>query len=115
MKKPIIYIQFDHELYRKVHYQKVYFYYLLKGFGPVCIELEDSIDIILDKLNKGCKIEKKYLKRINNFFRFFDNHNNDSIYETIRNSSLSDVSTKLNKNKEQFIFLIIIILLFFLK
>lgn len=81
----------------------------------MCIELEDCIDIIIDKLNKGWKIEKKYLKRINNFFRFFDNHNNDKIYETIRKSSLNDVSTKIKKNKEQFIFLIIINLLFLSK
>ena len=61
------------------------------------------------------KNRKKYLKRINNFFRFFDNHNSDNIYETIRKSSLNDVSTKIKKNKEQFIFLIIINLLFLSK
>ena len=115
MKKPIIYTQFDYELYRKNHYQKGYFDYLLNGFGPVCFELEDCINIIIDKLNNGCKIEKKYLKRINNFFRFFDNHNNDRIYEAIRNSSLINVSTKIKKNKELIIFVIIINLIFFSK
>ena len=113
MKKPIIYTQFDYEQYRKVHYQKGYFDYLLNGFGPVCVELEDCIDMIIDKLKKGCKIEKKYLKRINHFFRFFDNHNNDRIYKTIRNSSFDGVATKIKENKGQFILLIIINFLFF--
>ena len=52
MNKPIIYTQFDYELHRKVHYLKGYFDYLLNGFGPVCIEMEDCFDIIIDKFNK---------------------------------------------------------------
>ena len=109
LKKPIIYTQFDYEEYRNLQYKKGYFDYLVNGFGPVCIDLENCIDTIIKEIKKGCKKEKKYLKKINNFFRYFDNHNNDRIYNVIRNPSLN------NNNKGLFFFTAAINCIFIIK
>ena len=86
LKKPVIYTQFDYEIYRKNHYKKGYFDYILNGFGPVCHDLESCINIIIDELKSGCKMKNKYLKRVLKFFPFFDRYNNDRIYNSIKNS-----------------------------
>jgi len=108
MKKPVIYAQFDYEVYRKTHYKKGYFDYNLNGFGPVCLDLESCINIIIDELKGGCKIKNKYLKRVLKFFAFFDRYNNDRIYNAIKNSESLE-SYNLNQ------ITIIIYILFFVK
>lgn len=85
MKKPIIYTQFDYEEYRKNHYKKGYFDYVLNGFGPVCYDLDICINYIIDELKDKCKLKNNYLKRIKKFFAFIDNNNN-RIYNAIKNS-----------------------------
>ena len=85
LKKPIIYTQFDNEEYRKNHYQKGYFDYHINGFGPICLDLENCINVIIDALKDGCKMKIKYLRRVQKFFAFFDTNNNNRIYNSIRN------------------------------
>ena len=94
MKKPVIYTQFDYEEYRKNHYKKGYFDYILNGFGPVCHEIETCINFIIDTLKNKCIIRKKYFKRIQKFFAFFDRNNNNRIYNTIKNSELLETNIK---------------------
>ena len=110
IKKPIIYAHFDYEKYRNLQYQKGYFDYRLNGFGPVCIDLENCIETIVNTIKTGCKLEIKYLKGIKKFFRFFDNHNNDRIYNAIRNSPYDDEINKNQRIKDIYIFVIIVII-----
>ena len=109
MKKPIIYTQFDYEEYRKNHYKNGYFNYILNGFGPVCLDLEDCITSIIVQLKEKCKIRKIYLKRIQKFFAFFDRNNNERIYNAIKNSESLE---NIDKNQKLInVFIIIIIFL----
>lgn len=59
MKKPIICAQFDYEKYRNLQYPKGYFDYRVNGFAPICTDLENCIDKIIEVIKKGCKIENK--------------------------------------------------------
>ena len=111
MQKPIIYTQFDFEVYRKNHYKAGYFNYNLNGFGPVCFDLETCIDYIIAQIKGKCKIEKKYLKRIKKFFAFFDRNNNDRIYNAIKNESFEKID-KFQSKINIFIIIIIIIKIF---
>lgn len=110
LKKPIIYTQFDYEEYRNNHYKKGYFDYLTNGFGPICFELEKCIDLILDELKNDCRIKNNYLKRINKFFAFFDESNNNRIYQAIRDLSFEKKDISQNEN----IIIIFIIILCFI-
>ena len=113
IEKPIVYTQFDYEIYRKIHYKKGYFDYLTNGFGPICYDLECSINAIINEIESGCKIKKKYLRRIKKFFAFHDKNNNERIYKAIKNLSFNSMQ---DSNKlEKFFFVLNIVFLFKLK
>ena len=82
LKKPIIYFQFDIEEFRKYNY-KGCFNFEKDGFGPVCYDIQCVVYEIIKEIKNECKINKKYLKRINKYFDFSDNNNNDRIYVEI--------------------------------
>ena len=82
LKKPIIYLHFDIDEYKKYN-TKGYFNYEKDGFGLVCFEFQCVIDELVTEIKNECKIRKKYLKRINKFFSFLDKNNNDRIYHEI--------------------------------
>jgi len=64
LKKPIIYLHFDIDEYKKYN-TKGYFNYEKDGFGLVCFEFQCVIDELVTEIKNECKIRKKYLKRIN--------------------------------------------------
>jgi CDP-glycerol glycerophosphotransferase (TagB/SpsB family) len=85
LRKPVIYSQFDYDDYRRYHYQKGYFDYEKDGFGYISHDLNNTVDKIIDEIENNCLIKKKYSRRINKFFSYFDQHNNDRIYMEIIN------------------------------
>ena len=86
LKKPIVYTHFDYVEYRNNHYQNGYFNYLKNGFGPVCYDFNCSIKQIILKIKNGCYIEKIYLQRIKNFFKYNDEKNNERLFHLLINS-----------------------------
>lgn len=109
LRKPVLYAHFDYEEYRKNHYPEGYFDYEKDGFGPVSYDLKSTIDEIINEIENNCFLRKKYLKRINKFFTFSDEHNNDRLYKEIINNK------KLRKPISTIIYTIIIILIINLK
>ena len=97
LKKPIIYTQFDYEEYRKNHYQKGYFDYIIHGFGPVCHNFECAIAKIISKLEDNCVLEKKYLNRIKEFFKYMDGNNSERLYLNLLNNSDNNNLKDYNK------------------
>ena len=75
MRKPLLYYQFDEEIYRKMHYQQGYFDYDINGFGPVKRQLAELINELDRICNNEFAIDKKYKDRINSFFEFNDSNN----------------------------------------
>ena len=96
LKKPILYIQFDLEEYKKyISYD--YFHFEKENFGPICYEINCMINEIIKKILDDCKVENKYLKNIRKYFAFSDKNNNDRIYLEItkKNNHENSSSTKL--------------------
>jgi len=87
LKKPIIYTQFDYEEFRLNQYPEGYFSYKNDGFGPIYFDINSSVNSIINSIKNNCQLNNKYLRRINSFFTFFDEHNNDRIYEQIMRRS----------------------------
>lgn len=84
LKKPVIYTQFDKDTFYLGHlYKEGYFIYDKKGFGPVVYNYEDTVKEIIKFIENDCKLEKKYEKRIDDFFAFTDRNNCKRIYEEI--------------------------------
>ena len=84
LHKPIIYTQFDTEkFYESQIFDKGYFEYEKNGFGPICKTIDETVNTIIKIIDNNCVIDKKYDKRINNFFEYTDNKNCERIYNKI--------------------------------
>lgn len=84
LKKPIIYTQFDkNSFYEGQVYEKGYYDYERDGFGPVCYNYEDTVNEIIKCIENDCKIQDIYLKRIENFYAYYDKNNCKRVYEEI--------------------------------
>ena len=87
LKKPLIYYQPDNEEFFKAQiYDKGYFEFDKMGFGPLIEEEDKLVDEIAEIIKKDCKIEKKYEKRIDDFFKYNDTKNCERVIEAIKNS-----------------------------
>ena len=87
MRKPVIFYQFDLQKFRKHHYKSGYFDYANNSFGKSYTEAS----IVLCELERIIKNKyipsKEYIKDHNNIFPFYDDNNNERIYEMIQSWS----------------------------
>ena len=65
--------------------------------GKVTYNIEDTIEEIINILNNNCKMEQKYLNRVENFFKYNDSNNCKRIYELIEKITKGGESTDENK------------------
>lgn len=75
LKKPLIYFQFDKDIFFGNHYKKGIFSYETDGMGKVVYTEEDLIDKIKYYFENDFEIEKVYLDRINNTYAYNDRNN----------------------------------------
>ena len=84
LKKPVVYSQFDKDEFFKGHsYDEGYFSYEDNGFGPVCRDLESTVDAICKYVENDCKNSDKYIKRIEDFYPFFDDKSCERVYNDV--------------------------------
>ena len=84
MKKPVIYTQFDRDEFFTQHtYTQGYFSYEDDGFGPVCYNYDDTVNEIIKMIENDCKMEEKYIQRVENFYEYHDRNNCKRVYEEI--------------------------------
>ena len=83
--KPVIYTQFDKELFETGHsYVPGYYDYERDGFGPVCHDHESAVEAIINAVSRDCPEDSIYLDRVNSFFAFRDRNNCKRILEEIK-------------------------------
>lgn len=88
LKKPVVYSQFDKDTFFSGHsYKQGYFSYEDNGFGPVCYDLESTVDAIVNEIEHDCQNDEKYIKRIEKFYPYFDDDNCKRVYDAIMNVS----------------------------
>ena len=83
IEKPILYIHFDYDEYRRNHFPEGYFNYKKDGFGPVCYDSKCLIKNVEYQLKNKCKLKKIYSKRIKQFFRYIDDKNSMRVFKGI--------------------------------
>ena len=82
--KPVVYTQFDKEKFFSTHsYVQGYYDYERDGFGPVCYDLDSSVEAIVEIIKNGCAEPDTYRERVDEFFAFRDSLNCRRIYEEI--------------------------------
>ena len=86
LKKPIVYSQFDKEQFfsGEHSYTKGYFSYEDNGFGPVCYDLDTTVEEMIKVIENDCANTEKYISRIEEFYEYFDENSCQRVYEAIR-------------------------------
>ena len=86
LRKPVVYSQFDNEQFfsGEHSYTKGYFSYEENGFGPVCYDLESTVDEMIKYIENDCKNSDEYIGRIEDFYEYFDSDSCKRVYENIR-------------------------------
>ncbi len=85
LEKPVVYFRFDEEeFYKGQVYDKGYFDYDKDGFGPVYREYDKFIDGLIKLVESDGKLDDKYAKRIDKFFKYKDQKNCERVYNEIK-------------------------------
>ncbi len=85
LKKPVAYAHFDVETFFEGHsYDKSNFFSDEDdGFGEVYYDYETLIQGVVDTINNGCAMSKKYKDRVDKFFHKVDKNNSKRTYDAI--------------------------------
>lgn len=86
LKKPVIYAQFDKKKFFSDHtsVKDDFWDYERDGFGPVASSYEETLREIIKVIEDKCEMSKKYIKRAEEFFVYFDKNNSKRVYEAIK-------------------------------
>ena len=72
MRKPLVYL---HHKDIPQHYEEGTFFYDTMGFGEICHDNDELIDLLCEYMKNDCKMKETYIKRADDFF-YYDDHNN---------------------------------------
>lgn len=80
MKKPLVYF---HPAQLPAHYEDGGFFYDTMGFGEICTESDQLVDLLCEYMEQGCVMKQKYVDRVEEFYEFDDHNNCQRIYDEI--------------------------------
>ncbi len=80
MRKPIVYYQ-PKEV--PMRFEEGGMKFATMGFGPLCIEYEDAVQLICKFMENECRIPEEYKRRADDFFAFDDFNNSQRIYDAV--------------------------------
>lgn len=84
LRKPVVYTQFDQDTYYESQiYAKGYMDDSKDGFGPVVTSVESAVRGIINMLESGCRMDRKYLGRVDRFYAWHDRNNSQRVYDAI--------------------------------
>lgn len=83
LRKPLLYYQFDYEMFRKGQYSEGYFSYKEDGFGKVCEKEQDVVREIKQITENGMTMPNLYQQRVDEFFSYRDKNNCERNYKAI--------------------------------
>ena len=78
MRKPVVYL---HHNAIPQHYEEGTFFYDTMGFGEICHDNNELIDLLIDYMKHDCVMKEEYRKRADDFFTYDDHNNCARIYQ----------------------------------
>ena len=78
MRKPVVYF---HPPKLPPHYVEGGFFYDTQGFGEICTEAEELVDVLCEYMKNNCQLKDFYKERQDDFFAFDDRKSCRRIYE----------------------------------
>lgn len=88
LHKPILYYQYKDDYHFDV--ANGYFKYETMGFGEVCRDEDEIVDLVCEYVANDCMIKDEFSKRIDDFFYYTDRNNCKRVYEAIKKLPLKD-------------------------
>ena len=88
LRKPVLYYQYSDDYHFNI--EESYFKYETMGFGEVCRDEDELVDIIIEYLENGCATKEKYSKRVDDFFVFTDKNNCKRVHNAINKIPIKD-------------------------
>lgn len=80
MKKPIVYF---HPSQLPAHYEDGCFFYDTMGFGEICTESEQLVDLLCEYMENNCVMKPEYVARVEDFYHYDDHDNCRRIYDQV--------------------------------
>lgn len=84
MKKPVIFYQFDYEIFRKLQYGEGYFDYRNNPFGKSFIQAKQVFEEIEKIIESEYKISEEFTKAHRNFFPLYDTKNCERVFDVVK-------------------------------
>lgn len=84
LDKPLFYYQFDYDEFRSRHLEEGYFDYEHDGFGPVCINEKELLELLSLRMAPNYIDDLSYQTRRNDFFTLKDRDNCRRTFEAIK-------------------------------
>lgn len=81
LKKPVLYYQYGEDYHFNL--EESYFDYDTMGFGEVCENEDELIDLVEQYLEKDCEMKEKHIKNVEDYFLFTDKNNCMRVHEAI--------------------------------
>lgn len=88
LKKPVIYYQFDKDMFYKDHYKKGYFQVENDGFGDVISDGKQLLKKINYYIDNNFIMEEKYVSRVDNTYKFTDKNNCKRLIDYLKNQKV---------------------------
>ena len=86
--KPVLYYHYSSDYHFDL--EDTFYDYETMGFGEICKDEEDLIELIVEYIENDCKIKDEYARRIKEFFIYTDKNNCKRVSEAIREIPLKD-------------------------
>lgn len=87
MKKPVIFFQFDEEMFRKYQYSEGYFDYHDTPFGDFCLTREQVIQSLDKLVQSGFSPSEEYMAEHKRVFTVYDSGNSERIYQELKDNA----------------------------
>ncbi len=81
MRKPVVYY---HPEELPPQYEEGGLIYSTMGFGPICTNHQEVVDVLCGAIEKNCQMEAEYIRRADDFFAYDDHNNCQRIYDEIK-------------------------------
>ena len=82
LKKPVLYYQYGEDYHFNL--DESYFDYDTMGFGEVCGNEEELLEIICEYMENDCRMKEKHVKNVEDYFIFTDKNNCRRVHEAIK-------------------------------
>lgn len=81
LKKPVLYYQYGEDYHFNL--EESYFDYEKMGFGEVCHNEDELVDLIEEYMKNNCEMKEKHKQNVEDYFIFTDKNNCRRVHEAI--------------------------------